>query len=362
MRRSSSGIEVLIAAVLLTAIVFLLTSCKRSTTGQGWVALTPTGCTGTTTKGLTVVSDTEWWVACRAEGIRHTTDGGSSYTVENMGLPTPVDITRIELTTHGVMAVGLGGQADGGGVYKYVAGSWVRGNTHTPIGLTEMGNGDFLIVSQSIGGRPRAFRDHQGDLQFVAISGEIVAGVAGAGGVDQDPATHRLRISSEGGGVRASDDEGLTWFADGTVANGTGFGHTPTNGTLYFAQDQILRWLQQDQWEVVAHPSGQEGWKYVDTVNSFCWSIASDGVLYIGGDHVTYGIYAVTNNESLYTPFLEQTPGPPKGVRIYGVAVLPSSQKLLVIARDASVWLTAQPVVASGFPRPPGPVRVVPYG
>ena len=361
--RRATAVEVLIVVVGLVLVTALLAVYWRGrTTGPGWVALPSVGCTGTTTKGLTVVSDTEWWVACRAEGIKHTTNGGGSYVSENAGLPTPVDITRIERTTHGVVAVGLGNQAAGGGIFKYVSGAWVRGNTHTPIGVTELANGDLLIVSQSVGGRPRAFRDHQGDLQFVVISGEIVAGVAGAGGVDQDPATHRLRISSEGGGVRASDDEGLTWFADGTVANGTGFGHTPTNGTLYFAQDQILRWQQQDQWEIVAHPSGVEGWKYVDTVNSFCWAIAADGVLYIGGDHVTYGIYAVTNHESLYTPFLEVMPGPPKGVRIYGVAVLPQSQRLLVIARDASVWLTAQPVVASGRPQRPGPVRVVPYG
>ena len=79
-----------------------------------------------------------------------------------------------------------------------------------------------------------------------------------------------------------------------------------------------------------------------------------------------FGIYRVTNNESLYTPFLEQTPGPPKGSRIYGVAVLHDSQKLLVIVRDQSVWITSQPVapppVGPSPPTIPAPVRAVPPG
>ena len=153
-----------------------------------------------------------------------------------------------------------------------------------------------------------------------------------------------------------SDDDGVTWFPDGPAAGGTtngpGFGHTATRDTLYFGQDKILRWNSQNVWDIVAHPSGQEGWKYTDTVNSYCWSVAADGALLSAA---RYGQCDATSTRPL-----EETPGPPKGVRIYGVAVLPSIQKLLVVVRDGSVWLTSQPVVVNGFPRPPGPVRVVP--
>jgi hypothetical protein len=363
--RRPDPVILLSAAIAFLLILVLCSSCRRS--APAWVALASTGCPNNTTKGLTVISDSEWWIPCRGNGVQHTTDGGAHYLTENAGLPPVIDAVRLEVTSHGMMLVALGPQNEGGGIYKLANGSWQRGNTHTPMGIAEMPGGDILLVSQAIGGRPRAFRDHGGDLQFAAISGDIFAGVGGAGGVDVDHATRRLRISSEGSGVWGSDDEGVTWFQDGAAAGGTtngpGFGHTSSGKTLYFAQDKILRWRSQNDWEIVAHPSGQEGWKYVDTVNSYCWSIARDGALFIGGDHVTYGIYRVTNDEGLYTPFLEVTPGPPKGVRIYGVAVLPASQRLLVVARDASAWLTAQPVV-SGPPLPakPGPVRVVPYG
>lgn len=360
MRNSS-----IIIAILLSA----LTSKQRTPLAvapNSWTQLTGTGCPGTTTKGLTVISDTEWWIPCRANGVHHTTNGGTSYITENAGLPSPVDVVRVEVTSHGLMLIALGNQAAGGGIYKRVGTSWQRGNTTTPIGIAELPSGDIVLVS-SVSGRPRAYKDVQGDLNFVIITpNDIFAGIGGAGGIDVDQLSSRLRISSEGSGVFGSDDGGRTWFPDGAASGGTtngpGFGHTFAKKTLYFAQDKILRWLSNNNWEIVAHSNGAEGWKYVDTINSYCWSIAADGVLYIGGEHAQFGIYAVTNNESLYTPFMELVPGPPKGVRIYGVAVLPIIQKLLVVVRDGTVWLTAQPVSMGGShvnpPHPPTNVRV----
>jgi hypothetical protein len=286
-------------------------------------------------RNLLLVSDTDIWVALRTEGVKHSIDGGRTWT--KVGDFGNAAVEKIIDTPVGILVTATSG------VYRLVDDRWqqssiatINNNGSIP---TVLPNGDILIYGSAPGGSRRAFVSSTGNT-FAPISGTIHAGLGQT--MFQD-SQHRLWVGTEADGQYMSDDYGRTWRKIGPRVNGPAYGEN-TQGEIFYAEQAALyRWTGGTSATAADWPKSNFGLTDSDTVRT---TLIYGTNIYLGtgtqNGNAPRPVYESTDDGRSWHPFRKDGSEPTQA-RVMDMKV-DSQGYLLLALRDGTLWKSTAPL------------------
>jgi len=285
-------------------------------------------------RNLLLISDTDIWVAVRTEGVKHSIDGGRTWT--KVGDFGNAAVEKIINTPVGILTTATSG------VYRLVDGAWrkssidtINNNGSIP---TVLPNGDILIYGSAPNGERRAYVSSTGDT-FAQISGNIL----GLGQTMFQDSQHRLWVGTEAHGQYMSDDYGRTWRTIGPRVNGPAYGENALGEIFYAEQANIYRWTGGTSATATDWPKSNSGWHDEDTVRTM---LTYGKNMYLGtgtrSGIAPTPVYESTDNGTSWHPFRKDGSQPTQA-RVNDMKV-DSQGYLLLGLRDGTLWKSTAPL------------------
>lgn len=226
----------IVRSSLVMSLISLNASIPTSALAQVWEPLAGVPA-GDRVQDILPVSDSDILVALRTDGVRRSSDRGTTWRSVNDGLEG-TDVIRIGRTGAGDFLVSAIGSP--GGVFRLQSsGTWKRTDLPAaPVGLVLNRRNEVIAYAQS-----SIFRSTDGD-HFT----RVVQVNTGLGQVLALAPDGRLYVGTEGVGVFRSSDDGDTWERIGDKVNGAAFGFGVHGDVLYAERAAVWRYSGGTTW------------------------------------------------------------------------------------------------------------------